>query len=1352
MPEQTSQESIDKLIERAARALPPLDPEELQQELKQFDYEFPGMETITQAAQAPQVFEGGEEARQQPPPGFKEKSLALEVMEVPPAISGALQGAFKAAAALYGPQILREVTGVDFGKLPEEKRQIKEVWKTKKDIDQEFIKRHGQDAFTNIQTDLRDNVEAILMIAEVIRDSKDFIPEHMSSTEHLMARESAGEELGQHFVTGMSADILKLGEDPLRWGASRPVTAAMILAPQITQIKNLASGNFTPAVNLEKSKRFKAIDKMVNTVATKLRESETGAKVVRQAQQAKIKAVEKAKSLKRMLDDPIKHTDDKLTDFLERVIVESKERGEAITAVASRYGKIVAQGFQELIGPPSEIWTPLPISTKEGITFKVKKLKEAGIPEERILETWETPEATKTLTNEYDYNPTTANIGIPAEHIRAIAERPAYESTIRAEAAKPKLITISNTHWREAVDNFLAELVRIENVNPLEVKQILNKKLSKKSTGILISKVLKKQILDSITTKVRESQALSPPQFVRFKDALSKFIDRMNKRDPSSANFERNALINIGGKEPIYAADGTIKGYTDPVLQISLADEVLSALDKNPKLRNTVYGELITESALDIAGQAKQNAIKRIAEEHIGSSTTNSEWIDQALDTLSQGEEVPGLIAHNPNQISSMLVKEAEFYSLESGVPVELIRDLAHKITSYKRVPIELIDRFGFSDHLQKVHERKGRTPEIFEKELFAPEGVIESLKYEHNSIAAVQEATSWQHSLVRDLKLNMTALNLAAGLNNIRANFGYQTFRRADPLLAKDLIQMAKDYNTWRSGEYARPGKKGPFQISAEQQSFFQAMERTGYLNTTALDLEMGGFGTKSGLFEKLGKPGRVLSTALKKIYKGGDNIFKLEDAWYNYKNLVNDLKDLEQGRWIKLQIGPRKVGKVWKEYDGYVLQIEGQPVRNRIRLSKNQLDDVLVRSSAQPGQNIFFDYSDVSNLIKAVRASKALGVTSMFFTWFWKAIDIPGIKKGLIWHLMNDSVIYGTDSPILNRRLAGKNALSSIKKATVLAGLREAVKNDLNDDTLRKVLAYSPKEMNLQLLKVLTSPMYIGHDSEQSSNQFDPSDIILRFGQTLMAETPPTGLGPEGQKQFADWMAAVYPTEEGKYGQMIDFDLGTIEDPEVKRDIIIRRKLFKKHHAGEAFTPQDFARLVAISGNPILDTILIIDKAGKPGKVLDYRKLAQLTAMAIMGGTAARSLDVAAGANKATRFLSTRKWAENPISKPQEDFVRWAMRRVTGIGYRPLDVAKRSKWYFRNKEIEWKNSLTNRYKEMLENPQLPMTSDDRINIQKRIVELNRIVEGEMVLEKIHFEEVYKKIGELVKKSQKKK
>ena len=176
----------------------------------------------------------------------------------------------------------------------------------------------------------------------------------------------------------------------------------------------------------------------------------------------------------------------------------------------------------------------------------------------------------------------------------------------------------------------------------------MNRKLSTRATGILISDILRDTILKNIEAKVAETGALTPDQFIRFREAMSKFISEMNRRDPASKSYQRNALINVGGKDPVYTSQGGVSGYTDPILQISLADEILTAIDQNPKISRNIYAELLGESAIEIGAEAKLNTVKRAVQKHIGTSKTNAEWITDALNQVRDGQEVPPMIAHNP--------------------------------------------------------------------------------------------------------------------------------------------------------------------------------------------------------------------------------------------------------------------------------------------------------------------------------------------------------------------------------------------------------------------------------------------------------------------------------------------------------------------------------------------------------------------------------------------------------------------------------------------------------------------------------------------------------------------------------
>jgi hypothetical protein len=89
--------------------------------------------------------------------------------------------------------------------------------------------------------------------------------------------------------------------------------------------------------------------------------------------------------------------------------------------------------------------------------------------------------------------------------------------------------------------------------------------------------------------------------------------------------------------------------------------------------------------------------------------------------------------------------------------------------------------------------------------------------------------------------------------------------------------------------------------------------------------------------------------------------------------------------------------------------------------------------------------------------------------------------------------------------------------------------------------------------------------------------------------------------------------------------------------------------------------------------------------------------------------------------------------------------MRRVTGVGYRPLDIMKRKERYFTSLKKEWNLALTEDLKKQLEDPLI--TPEETNNINERIFELEEIIDSEITLEQLRFDEVYSKIDKVMKK-----
>jgi len=1343
-PESPEQETLDVFLQRAQAA--GLDPEEITSEVQaRYDIDLSGPMGVVQDLQETMdvAFTGGV------PPGMREKTYSEEALEPFATVGGIGWGTVETAAETFGPAmteiwagggkpIKTPVTQAMRAKAGRKTREVKE------DIEELFKQRHGQPGWENVRDDFVDNIEGILEVVRIIRGTEDFTPESYNVLEHLGGKFKEGTATGRQFVHGALADLWSLGDDPLLYARSRPVTAGMILAGPLSELNRLAKVGYVPAMKWVRSESGKKLNQVVESIRKKTETSEMAVKARRKVQRAARATKKKYGELQRFVIDPFIQPTQKASQLVESLIDTAKRTGAGVDEIAKRWAEAVRRGYEDV--------TP---GRSPGVRIPFEDAVDAVGPA-KARERWNVGHAVKVLTQEIDYNPTTAHFGGRVEVAQVLAKafedykdgiitKQQYEKFVRevkSLEAEPVFINVSNTHWNETVGRLVDDLAKLKHVDATEVTAILNKNLADQAVGILRSKNMRTLVVENILKQVREANIYTPEQLINLQEKLTKFLDDINKRDPEAPSFENNVIINF---KPYFVTDGTT---TLGPVQISIADTILQVLDETPKVRRTVYSELIADVAADIGADARLNVIAETLTDNMPMFVTEAEWINNALETvIIRGEELPPMIQGNPHQLATRMLDGIDQYAniLARSTDPELlalakqgIREVAHKIRSYKRVPQDLVNEFGVREfietHKARIPKQK-RGPTKLEHEVFAPEGIIDTLQYELNAHRAINEAGGFWHWLNRGIKGNLTARNLASALNNIRANFTYQTFRRANPLLAVNLIDMIRAYHGFRTGK-ALAGK-GLFKISQAKRKFFEAMERTGYLKTTILDAELGGL----GLSNIMPLP-KVMTRWLEKFYQAGDNIFKLEDSWYNYKKLGKDTQQLQVGEHMTFELTSKQKGTLARTADGWTL--------DGASLTASEFADVLARAASVPGLRIFFDYTRVANIIKWQRASKALGVTSPFFTWFWKAIDFPG-KRGLVRELFTDGVPYETNSKVLNADRRKGLALAALKKQVIITGMREAVKEPNNDKLLRKVLAYAPQQFNLQLLEATTNPAWIGHDSEESANQFGPSDIIIRAimsGQAIAEDD--AWYMPWATPDIKESLKELYPIEKGRFGDMVDFDLSTIEDPEVKRDILIRRKIIMKHHSGEALNWSDTAALVAVSGTPILEGVIMLDAAGRQGGRVNKQKLFQLVTTALMGGTAAAILDIAVASlvdpDSPSKLYTTRRWAENEISEPQENLVKWAMRRVSGIGFRPLDVGARSKWYFNKKETEWKNSLTGSLKQLLEdNPDL--SPEDRHNMQLRIFELDKIVDGEIMLEKMYFDEIFEKLGKSARK-----
>jgi hypothetical protein len=1203
-----------------------------------------------------------------------------------------------------------------------------------------------------------------------------------------------GAETGGQMVTGTVADFWKLKEDPIEYFEVRPATTIMMVAPVLAELRGMAAAKYGPAWKGFANPKVQAAADFIDQAAQKITKSKA------KPLQASKRFLE---STGRLLKDPTIQATERATKFVDQLMNEVKRTGDSIGTIADRYVQSIKQGNIETPGKKeAKFGGPLkiakrgtiegivPVTKREDLNQRIadieKKELETRAPDlsdskistpsdvvkdteninfyssEDVLEDLaELPEDVLDLTpppdtdlfvplqerlkrigididkrieeglpaaymDDYDYLPESKSIGSSTKEalqLRAEGldlEKPGdWEKFITVRNSDPIYIRRGRARLTDTVNQFIDDISLIKGVIPEEAKKQFVKNFSGVTIGTLKSDIVRAEVVKKARQEL--SNIYSGSQLDQATKAFENFVNDIIKRNPQDPKYNHNAVINFG-REPEFNAAGEIIDYTNPKKTLDLAKMAYDAITENSANQTLIDAQLLQRTAEDIATMAKREKTSQVLTRDLGKAGTINDWVVENLADIMAGEEMPPAIPINAKKIAEFLTETADTVAEKFGVKPAQVLETAEKIAQYERMSPDIAEHFGLTRYLAK--ERGGPV------EVYAPPGVNSTLKFEMDAYKAVYEAKDMWHKINSAIKGNITARNIASAINNITGNFSYQTFRRGEPLLASNLLEVITKYSAYRQGATIGAGKGSPFRLSPQEKAFFESMERTGYLDVDLTDIELGGIGAA----KQVPFVPKKFNALLDKFYKSGDTIFKLEDGLRNYKKLSKELKELRDGDWVDLDLnGKGRWTRLTKKPNGFSL--EGKLLTSR------ELSDVLAKASAQPGRKIFVDYQDVPNMVKFIRATKALGITSPFFSWGWQVMDIPlpivG-KKGLGAYALTDSVPYRTNNIKLNGIKVVKAAARSARRQTMLAAMREAVLAE-DDETLRKVLSFAPKDFNLQLLEELGSPFTIGYDSMESANQFAPSDAIVR------------GIMDFQSVDNDELMELYKMTEDGKSN--IDFMLETVDDPETKLDILKRRKLIKKRLSGEGFESGDLLSLIGLSGTPIMDVVVMMQQADRVGKTIDYRKLYQSGATALLGGTSARALEIGLeglvetdivpeNVEEGIRSYTTRRWALDPLDKKSEDFIRWSMRRMTGLGFRPMDIGERSEYYWSNKAKEWKSTLTKALKERVEDPEVPLTGQQREDLNQRILDIEKIVDGEIMLEKLHFQKVLQKLS----------
>ena len=658
-------------------------------------------------------------------------------------------------------------------------------------------------------------------------------------------------------------------------------------------------------------------------------------------------------------------------------------------------------------------------------------------------------------------------------------------------------------------------------------------------------------------------------------------------------------------------------------------------LDKlDPGTMNGIRADVLRRIALHLGEEGSRKVFKKqMADEASRFAGTNPVQYTDAIfkAVLLRGEIPPNILKeYTPTQIANQLrsakaryIKELmEATGMKAADAEAHVLTLASEIEKYKVPPTAL--GAVTPEGTTAVHK-------VFS----------DSMDWHLKSLNTLNFMDTWVHRLTNFMKVNLTARNIPTHIHNFVANTGHTGLRRGMTPLGV-LNSLRKTGNLWESY------KNGTLrEINPEMYHMLREVESSGLLDTTRIEAEFGPRGLK-GRLAKGRKP-------MQEAYRWGDNIFKLDETVVQLTDLRAQLNRLKPGEWAKVRTSKAKADAVFLE-----MLPDGEfKIRGGTKLSEAQLNKILVKASMEKALDIFFDYTEMSNFGKLLRAAPLMGVMSPFFSWFWKSLDIPFVKEGLVTKLVqSNDVILATNSTAINMQLAKANAALAARRAVVLSGIRGTL-SKMTDDDRRKFFKRIGKDVGIILMENLEDPRYVSYQNWEAINFATSGLKLMRLGYEAYAKT----LDPED----------VFPRlEDGS----LDVELKSIPEAE-RKDLRKLQKIFASSAGGHLADITDFLEVVGMSGTPLLDFLSTVEQAVQREAPIGLGEAYSRFGKALVGGVAHSASMVALGVLDPASPWGTRQFALSDDSREQEDATKWVVRTLFKWGWRQKRVATAKKKY---------------------------------------------------------------------------
>lgn len=501
--------------------------------------------------------------------------------------------------------------------------------------------------------------------------------------------------------------------------------------------------------------------------------------------------------------------------------------------------------------------------------------------------------------------------------------------------------------------------------------------------------------------------------------------------------------------------------------------------------------------------------------------------------------------------------------------------------------------------------------------------------------------------------KMGLTVLNVPAHVNNNMSNVGLQSSRLGiDPFTyMKTAVSQAVRYHTWRKGKARN--------VSDLDNRIYNAIDEMGLADTDLSRAELDAYAI-SGLARDVNAkvdiptgPGVITqgarlidqaSEAPKKAYRFGDEVAKIDEAYRHFDILDRAVSRLRNGKYFDIDTSPTARTRVRRGDDGE-LYIGKQKLSKDGKLTEKgqrRLDRAFGASARKEAMDLFVDYGQVPGFIRMLRSLGPLSVVSPFLTWNWKAMGFTG--KGLLSRSLFPDKRFVSNDVRLMAEQATVIAGANLRRNLMLSGLRELLHEDR--DALNQVVSYLPTMPANHLFAATADPEVVLYDNIDSMNWMGPA---------------------------TSWIEGVVTAASYLQDAVVD-------TPDIMDE---RSRLLALRNSGRMMTGAQAGKLLGLQGSavlPLIDLVIFNDRIDpRSGRQVPWPEVFRRHVLPwLIGGTPTSVIDVAVAASgDVASNWTSRLQALGEEERFEEEFLRWVIRKLTGVGFRPAAIDRKLETY---------------------------------------------------------------------------